>query len=78
MNTRSSKFVSFQDIKVQEPSDQVPIGHVPRTIKVMARGELVRKCTPGDYVTITGVYTPQANFGFRVPGLTHDTFIESF
>lgn len=78
MNIRSSKFISFQDIKVQEPSDQVPIGHVPRTIKIMAKGELTRKCTPGDSVVITGIYMPQAFFGFRAPGLTQDTFIESF
>lgn len=78
MNIRSSKFISFQDIKVQEPSDQVPIGHVPRTIKILAKGELTRKCTPGDSVIITGIYMPQAFFGFRAPGLTQDTFIESF
>ena len=78
MNIRSSKFISFQDIKVQEPSNQVPIGHVPRTIKILAKGELTRKCTPGDSVVITGIYMPQAFFGFRAPGLTQDTFIESF
>jgi DNA replication licensing factor MCM7 len=30
MQIKSSKFVSFQEIKLQEPSEQVPIGHVPR------------------------------------------------
>lgn len=30
LQVKSSKFVSYQDIKIQEPSDQVPIGHVPR------------------------------------------------
>jgi DNA replication licensing factor MCM7 len=44
----------------------------------MAKGELTRKCTPGDSVVITGIYMPQAFFGFRAPGLTQDTFIESF
>jgi DNA replication licensing factor MCM7 len=66
---KSSKFVSFQEIKIQEPSDQVPIGHVPRTLKVLAKGELTRKCSPGDIVTLTGVYLPQALYGFNKGGL---------
>jgi len=37
----------------------VPIGHVPRMIKIFARGELTRRCSPGDSVTITGVYMPK-------------------
>ncbi len=78
MNIRSCRFVSFQDIKVQEPSDQVPIGNVPRTLKVIAKGELTRKCTPGDIVTIQGIFMPQPFFGFRAPGLTQDTYIEAY
>ena len=70
--------MAYQDIKVQEPSDQVPIGHVPRTIKVLAKGEITRRCSPGDMVTITGIYTPQPFFGFRRPGLYQDTFLEAF
>ena len=42
LQIKQSKFVSYQDIKIQEPSDQVPIGHVPRTIKVIARGPVTR------------------------------------
>lgn len=30
LQVKASKFISYQDIKIQEPSDQVPIGHVPR------------------------------------------------
>jgi len=42
LQIKHSKFVSYQDIKVQEPSDQVPIGHVPRQIRVVARGSVTR------------------------------------
>lgn len=78
--TRSSKFISFQELKVQEPTDQVPIGHVPRSVTVLALGENVRQCAPGDSVTIHGIYIPAPftgprNFGNR---LIHDTYIESF
>lgn len=78
MHIRSCRFESYQEIKMQEPSDQVPIGHVPRMIKINARGELTRRCTPGDIVTVTGVYMPQPNFGFRAPGLFQDTFLEAY
>ena len=80
LQIKQSKFVSYQDIKIQEPSDQVPIGHVPRTIKVIARGPVTRQCSPGDVVQITGVYMPSPYTGFAAmhKGLTHDTHIEAY
>ena len=30
LSTRASKFVPFQEIKIQEMADQVPVGHIPR------------------------------------------------
>lgn len=80
MQIKSSRFISIQEIKLQEPSDQVPIGHVPRTMKVMARGVNTKKCSPGDIVTITGVYMPSPFSGFAAmrAGLTHDTHLEAF
>lgn len=58
LQVRGSKFAAMQEIKVQEPPDQVPMGHCPRTISVIAKGETTRKCSPGDLVTITGCYLP--------------------
>jgi DNA replication licensing factor MCM7 len=80
LQIKQSKFVSYQDIKIQEPSDQVPIGHVPRTIKVIARGPVTRQCSPGDIVQITGVYMPSPFTGFAAmnKGLIHDTHIEAY
>ena len=77
LQCKQSKFVSFQDIKIQEPSDQVPIGHVPRQIKVVARGPVTRQCSPGDIVTITGVYMPSQYSGMAGMGLFHETHIEA-
>ena len=81
MQVKSSKFISFQEIKIQEPSDQVPIGHVPRTMSIIAKGINTRKCSPGDYITVTGVYMPSPFHGFaamRSGTLTHDTYLEAF
>ena len=81
MQVKSSKFISYQEIKIQEPSDQVPIGHVPRTMSIIAKGVNTRKCAPGDIVTVTGVYMPSPFHGFaamRTGTLTHDTYLEAF
>jgi len=81
MQVKSSKFISYQEIKIQEPSDQVPIGHVPRTKSIIAKGVNTRRCSPGDIITVTGVYMPQPFHGFaamRTGTLTHDTYLEAF
>ena len=36
-------------------NDQVPVGNIPRSMTVIAHGELTRLATPGDHVSITGV-----------------------
>lgn len=51
-----SKFTKFQEIVIQETPEEVPIGSIPRTIKVYARGELVQLCSPGDRIQVTGVF----------------------
>jgi DNA replication licensing factor MCM7 len=78
--TRLSKFVQFQEIKLQEPTDQVPIGHVPRSITVVALGASTKQCAPGDMITIHGIYLPTQIGGKKslMNKLAHDTYIEAF
>ena len=80
MQIRGSKFVSYQDINVQELSDQVPVGHIPIIQKLQAKGLMVSKCSPGDIIQVTGVHMPSPFSGFRGmrAGLIHDTYIEIF
>jgi DNA replication licensing factor MCM7 len=80
LQVRGSKFVSYQDIKVQELSDQVPIGHVPRNMNLQAKGYMVGKCSPGDIIQCTGIHMPTPYTGFKGmrAGLIHDTFIEVY
>jgi DNA replication licensing factor MCM7 len=80
MHTRGSRFVKSQEIKVQELPDQVPVGHIPRSIVVNCSGELVRSCSPGDVVTVTGVYLAVKYQGYRAltAGLQTDVFMEAF
>lgn len=77
-NVKESKFTKFQEIRIQEPADQVPTGNVPRTMKVIATGENTRRLLPGMYVTISGVFLPVVKEGFQAirSGLTADTYFE--
>jgi DNA replication licensing factor MCM7 len=79
-NNATSKFIPYQEIRIQETSDQVPIGNIPRSFTVVARGECTRQCSPGDTVILTGVFLPkplETSRTFR-PKLVHDTYIEAF
>jgi len=79
LQSRGSKFAKFQELKVQEHSDAVPVGHIPRSISVYARGDLTRAATPGDHVQICGVFLPMKVEGFKAlsSGLLSDTYLEA-
>jgi DNA replication licensing factor MCM7 len=80
LQTRGSKFTKFQEIRIQEHSDQVPVGNIPRAISVHVRGDNTRQVVPGDHVQVTGVLLPllrQAGFKSMVQGLSTETFIEA-
>lgn len=59
LRPKYSKFVKYQELRIQELPDQVPIGNVPRSLVVEARGESTRRCTAGDIVEISGVFLPE-------------------
>ncbi len=81
LQTRGSKFDKFQELKIQELPSQVPMGHVPRSMSVHCRGEMTRLATPGDVVTIDGIFLPQrvaeSGYGAMKAGLISTTFIEA-
>ncbi|XP_073182993.1 DNA replication licensing factor MCM7 isoform X2 [Lepidochelys kempii] len=79
LQSRGSKFIKFQELKMQEHSDQVPVGHLPRSISVAVHGENTRLAQPGDHVSITGVFLPLLRAGFRqmAQGLISETYLEA-
>jgi DNA replication licensing factor MCM7 len=81
LQTRGSKFVKFQEVKLQELPGQVPMGHVPRSMSVHCRGELTRLACPGDVVTIDGIFLPSrvAEGGYRAmkAGLVAMSYLEA-
>lgn len=79
LSTRASKFVPFQEVKIQEMADQVPVGHIPRTLTVHCHGSQTRQLNPGDIVDIAGIFLPTPYTGFRAirAGLLTDTYLEA-
>ncbi|XP_074657741.1 DNA replication licensing factor mcm7-like [Tubulanus polymorphus] len=79
LQTRGSKFLKFQEIKIQEHSDQVPVGNIPRSMTIFCRGENTRQVQPGDHVSISGIFLPMMRSGFRqiVQGLLSETYLEA-
>ncbi|KAL3282490.1 hypothetical protein HHI36_005673 [Cryptolaemus montrouzieri] len=79
LQTRGSKFIKFQELKIQEHSDQVPVGHIPRSLTLYCRGENTRQTLPGDHVAVTGIFLPLSRTGFRqiMGGLVSETYLEA-
>ncbi|KAL0134985.1 MCM2/3/5 family-domain-containing protein [Mucor lusitanicus] len=78
MQTRASKFLAFQEVKLQELTDQVPVGHIPRTMTLHMYGAACRQLTPGDVANVTGIFLPMPYTGFRAlrAGLLTDTYLD--
>jgi DNA replication licensing factor MCM7 len=78
-STRASKFLPFQEVKIQEMADQVPVGHIPRQLTILCHGTLVRRISPGDVIDVAGIFLPTPYTGFKAikAGLLTDTFLEA-
>ncbi|KAL9634149.1 MAG: hypothetical protein Q9164_004266 [Protoblastenia rupestris] len=79
LSTRASKFLPFQEVKIQEMADQVPVGHIPRTLTIQCHGTLCRQINPGDVVDVAGIFLPTPYTGFKAirAGLLTDTYLEA-
>ena len=54
LDTEKSKFVDWQRVRVQENSDEIPPGSLPRSVDIILRHEVVEKAKPGDKLVFTG------------------------
>ncbi|XP_039554629.1 DNA replication licensing factor MCM7-like, partial [Passer montanus] len=59
-------------------SDQVPVGHLPRSLSLHLSGANTRQAQPGDHVRVTGTFLPLLRPGYRqvTQGLLSETFLE--
>ncbi|KAI6127751.1 MCM2/3/5 family-domain-containing protein [Pisolithus croceorrhizus] len=79
MQTRASRFTPFQEVRIQEMADQVPVGHIPRSMTIHVHGSLTRLMNPGDVVHLGGIFLPIPYTGFQAirAGLLTDTYLET-
>ncbi|KAF7799580.1 hypothetical protein EIP86_010817 [Pleurotus ostreatoroseus] len=79
MQTRACRFSPFQEVKLQEMADQVPVGHIPRSMTIHVNGSLTRMMNPGDVVHIGGIFLPIPYTGYQAirAGLLTDTYLET-
>ena len=54
LEIRDSEFADWQKLRVQENSDQIPPGSMPRSCDVILRNEMVEHCKAGDKCIFTG------------------------
>lgn len=60
---KASKFVKFQELRLQELPEDVPRGAIPRTIRVVCEGEQTRVAAPGQVLRLVGTYCPDPSTG---------------
>ncbi|GJE87066.1 MCM family DNA replication licensing factor [Phanerochaete sordida] len=79
MQTRACRFSPFQEVKIQEMADQVPVGHIPRSMTIHINGALTRQMNPGDVVHLGGIFLPIPYTGYQAvrAGLLTDTYLEA-
>lgn len=72
LNADKSVFVDWQRVKVQENSDEIPPGSMPRSIDVILRHENVEQAKAGDRVVFTGtlIVVPDVSKFVRAGGET--------
>ncbi|KAI9303311.1 MCM2/3/5 family-domain-containing protein [Cunninghamella echinulata] len=69
LNLERSKFVDWQRVRIQENSNEIPTGSMPRSLDVIVRGEMVERAKAGDKCIFTGtlIVVPDVA-AFRTPG----------
>jgi DNA replication licensing factor MCM7 len=60
-------------------ADQVPVGHIPRSMSAHVYGSLTRIMNPGDVVQVSGIFLPTPYSGFQAirAGLLTDSYLEA-
>ncbi|KAH7823126.1 DNA replication licensing factor MCM4 [Monocercomonoides exilis] len=75
-----SLFIDRQIARVQEDITQIPEGEIPHSVSFTFPSDLINCCSPGDRVSVTGIYRtqlPRVNARVRAARTVFATFIEA-
>ncbi|KAK8440256.1 MCM DNA helicase complex subunit mcm6 [Candidozyma auris] len=78
LNVSKSQFIDWQKVRIQENSNEIPTGSMPRTLDVILRGEAVERAKPGDKCKFTGteIVIPDVS-QLGLPGIKPQSIRES-
>ena len=70
LDKRSSLFIDYQEIRIQELPEELPAGQLPRAFDVQITGDSVNKIRPGDRVDVTGIIRAEEEDVSKIDKLT--------
>eukprot|EP00477_Mikrocytos_mackini_P000981 GAHX01001052.1.p1 GENE.GAHX01001052.1~~GAHX01001052.1.p1 ORF type:complete len:809 (-),score=197.28 GAHX01001052.1:34-2430(-) len=75
---KASHFIESQKLKIQEETDSVIAGGIPKTMDVLLLGNYKNRVSPGDKVVVDGIWLPEMKSGFLAlkTGLTSNSYLE--
>ena len=56
LSIEQSKFSDWQKVRIQENSNEIPTGSMPRSLDVILRAEIVERAKAGDKCSFTGTF----------------------
>lgn len=74
-----STFLDYQELKVQETTEQLKVGSIPKSFVLHVKGFNCKQASPGDVILIQGVLLPiSRDNGRNEYNLSFNTFVEVF
>ncbi|OQS55199.1 MCM6 [Ecytonucleospora hepatopenaei] len=71
LQTEQSQFSNWQRICVQESTEEIPKGSLPRNMDVIVRNELCEQIKPGSHLTFTGyAVVVDSDINYKMPNNT--------
>lgn len=65
------EFIDHQILKIQETPESIPTGEIPRSFQLYCERNLVNKASPGNRLSISGVYMANDKSGGLVKKIVH-------
>nr|BAA06729.1 unknown [Schizosaccharomyces pombe] len=78
LNISQSSFQDCQKVRIQENSNEIPTGSMPRTLDVILRGDIVERAKAGDKCAFTGILIAVPDVSqLGIPGVKPEAYRDS-